>query len=954
MRTGGRCWRAVAIAAACGFFSPRPASPFDCNDNLVDDFAEVQAGDAPDCDGNGIPDGCDVRPVNLGLAPGPTVIVERGPTSSIAADIDGDGKVDLALALRDQAAYWLLWGDGTGSFSSMTVPGNAVTSLAVGDVTGDGLLDIVGGGPGVLIVSRQMSGRRFQQWASFPLESARGSLAVSDFDGDGQADIAFAAPFEILVFRNEGPRLSEPKSIPAGSGPIHLIAADLDGDGDADIATANFLSADPAGSVSVFLNRGDGTFLAPRNFAVGSAPASLEVGDVDGNGFADLVTSNAGSSDVSMLFGRGNGTFAPAPRIPIPEPIASAALGDLDLDGDLDLAVSQSDVPLDVGRLSIYWNHGSRVFRRGFRIHSGGALSTMGIRNIYGDPSPEVFVAELNQIQLRFLEKALVAHQEDCDRNGVPDVCDIRDRDCNGNGFVDACDLTEGRSQDCDGDGIPNECESDCNLNGTPDDCDVASGTSADCNGNSSPDECDIRSSGFGFKESVIAGQGLTRLLARDLDADGRPDLAGIDVLNNVLVHWNDGDAGRGPAKVAISAGSFSSLAAGDIDGDGDLDLIAGGPLFRSLQVVVQSGKRAWASPADFPLSGSPLAIATTDLDHDGRADVAAASSTSILLLHGREDGRLGPERPGPSGVAPDFLTIADMDGDGSQDLIAILISGAPAVFWNRGDASFEERSEMTTAFFFQTLAVEDLDGDGDLDVAAGDAGNVLLFLQTVRRTFERSPAHLRGLELRGLVTEDLNRDGLTDIAVAQAGFFQRNVVAFLQEKDGMFEAIGPIGRQWPFLAIASADFDGDGGVDLAASLVDCLACPATPIGVLLRNLTIPAASRDLNENGRPDECDLAAFHRGDTDGNGMLDLADAVLTLRSLFQGGPAPACAESADADNDGSVNVTDPVLLLEFLFRSGRSPAAPGPPPGPCGPDTDPPGSAGDMGCAIYESC
>jgi hypothetical protein len=110
----------------------------------------------------------------------------------------------------------------------------------------------------------------------------------------------------------------------------------------------------------------------------------------------------------------------------------------------------------------------------------------------------------------------------DCNENGVPDECDIADgtsldldengvpdecEDCNGNGIPDGCDVSCGgpcgtvfpgdcgQSLDCNADGIPDECQlgpNDCNGNGIPDDCDVASGTSEDCNGNGVPDECDI------------------------------------------------------------------------------------------------------------------------------------------------------------------------------------------------------------------------------------------------------------------------------------------------------------------------------------------------------------------------------------------------------------------------------------------------------------------------------
>jgi pimeloyl-ACP methyl ester carboxylesterase len=84
--------------------------------------------------------------------------------------------------------------------------------------------------------------------------------------------------------------------------------------------------------------------------------------------------------------------------------------------------------------------------------------------------------------------------QEDCDGNGIGDVCDIfagTHTDCNGNGIPDSCDLNSGASLDCNGNAVPDDCELDCNLNGIPDDCDLAAGTSLDTNGNFVPDECE-------------------------------------------------------------------------------------------------------------------------------------------------------------------------------------------------------------------------------------------------------------------------------------------------------------------------------------------------------------------------------------------------------------------------------------------------------------------------------
>jgi len=92
-------------------------------------------------------------------------------------------------------------------------------------------------------------------------------------------------------------------------------------------------------------------------------------------------------------------------------------------------------------------------------------------------------------------------------------------------------------------------------------------------------------------------------------------------------------------------------------------------------------------------------------------------------------------------------------------------------------------------------------------------------------------------------------------------------------------------------------------------------------------------------------------FRRGDSDGDGALNLTDGVFVLQFLFSGGPSPLCLEAADADDDGALSITDGIAILGFLFLGGEPLPAPGPPPSSCG--VDPPGSA-SLGCETYGSC
>ena len=93
-------------------------------------------------------------------------------------------------------------------------------------------------------------------------------------------------------------------------------------------------------NVSVLLGNGDGTFGAATNFAAGRRPASVAIGDLNGDGKLDLAVANSDSNNVSVLLGNGNGTFGAATNFAAGSEPRSVAIGDLNGDGKLDLAVA--------------------------------------------------------------------------------------------------------------------------------------------------------------------------------------------------------------------------------------------------------------------------------------------------------------------------------------------------------------------------------------------------------------------------------------------------------------------------------------------------------------------------------------------------------------------------------------------------------------------------------------
>jgi hypothetical protein len=150
---------------------------------------------------------------------------------------------------------------------------------------------------------------------------------------------------------------------------------------------------------------------------------------------------------------------------------------------------------------------------------------------------------------------------------------------------------------------------------------------------------------------------------------------------------------------------------------------------------------------------------------------------------------------------------------------------------------------------------------------------------------------------------------------------------------------------------------------DPAASYIIEKLGPSPRIGVQEPNGLPPLASADVDilrtwilEGALRDTPAATPFSRGDVSEDGVTDISDGVAIIGFLFLGAPASlSCREAADVNNDGLVDISDAIGVLGWLFQGGQQPAAPGPPEkGPCGPDPDAPGSAGDIGCAAYTHC
>lgn len=276
------------------------------------------------------------------------------PTAVVMGDLSGDGRLDLAV-MHDQSVSVLL-GKGDGSLAAnVDYPaGSQLTAIALGDLNGDGKLDIVVtnavGPSGTAIVLLGTGGGMFAGNLAYQVGIYPNGVALGDLNGDGKSDIVVANTgadgywsASVLLGKGDG-TFAAKVDYDTGHGPSAVRLGDLNGDGNLDIIMSSSIYLNNVDTVTVLLGKGDGTFAAKVEYGTGVSPNSVALGDFNGDGWLDVVTSNFGDSPqsggVSLLLGKGDGTFATKLDYLVADPPSSIAVGDLNDDGWLDIVTT--------------------------------------------------------------------------------------------------------------------------------------------------------------------------------------------------------------------------------------------------------------------------------------------------------------------------------------------------------------------------------------------------------------------------------------------------------------------------------------------------------------------------------------------------------------------------------------------------------------------------------------
>jgi hypothetical protein len=337
--------------------------------------------------------------------------VGNTPGSVEIGDVNNDGKPDLIVANERSDNVTILLGDGKGAFApapgSPLSAGHSPNDVALGDFNRDGRLDVafanhekkyltvlLGDGRGGLVPAPR---------SPFAVEVRPHThgVATGDFDGDGNLDLVTESwgtdQVEVLFGDGKGGFRLPGTFFAVGKHPYQrLRVADLNGDGKADIITTNLEGDD----VTILLADGRGAFRQPPGspFPCGDSPFNLAVGDVNGDGKLDLAIVNSpgstsdrrGRDGLTILLGDGAGGF----RMLAGSPFATGripnrvAIGDVDGDGVNDVAVSSPD---DNNITLFMMKRPGRVAAT-HTIRVSGRPKGLAIRDLNGDGKAEIVV----------------------------------------------------------------------------------------------------------------------------------------------------------------------------------------------------------------------------------------------------------------------------------------------------------------------------------------------------------------------------------------------------------------------------------------------------------------------------------------------------------------------------------------------------------------------------------
>lgn len=700
---------------------------------------------------------------------------------------------------------------------------------------------------------------------SAPLDHAEAVIrgfAAADLNRDGYPDLVLATQDDIYTTLGDGKgNVALGWHIAADrvfAGTFWSLAVgDLNGDGKPDLVTTGCNSTQNGGIIGVYLGTGNGyDFGYGYNNNISSCPdGGVALGDFNGDGKLDVATADYSSGTVSILIGGGNGTLQLVHTYTVGGAPTAIAVNDFNGDGVLDIAVTNSKD----NSVSVLLGIGEGSFRTIGTFPVGGSPTALAAGDLNGD--------------------------------GIPDLA-ITTFDANSNNVSVLLGKGDGTFQLSNSYWVgygPNSISiGDLNNDGIPDLAVTNDGlTTLLGNGDGT-----FRIGSFYYQ----VGEYVNHVALADFNGDGTSDIAVGTCVNfglttpcraSVLLGNSDGTVQGTPAIALFSSDAPLELVAADFNNDSITDLAVVASNANVVRVLQGVGDGSFQLGSGAATGSTPRPIVAADFNNDGIPDLAVGNSGSgdLSIILGNGDGTFKTSTRLPVGPRPISLIAVDFNNDGNTD-IAVALEGSNSLLVLLGDGSggFQAGSSYGLGNDPQRIVAGDFNRDGisDLAVANYYSNDISILIGNGDGTFRSAPAVTVGgpdcRNLTSLAAADLNSDGTMDLAVTCSS--NNFVKIMLGNGDGSFrpsyrnDGSGAAGNwtggDYP-QSIAVADFNGDGNPDLVVANYT-----SDTLGVLLGNgdgtFQAPTiygvavqpwfvAVADLNGDGKPD---IAISDRGD------------------------------------------------------------------------------------------
>lgn len=785
----------------------------------------------------------------------------------------------------------------------------------------------------------------------YPVNDFPQGIHAGDCNGDGLPDVVIADQLtnDITILRNfGGGHFAFFTSISGAGSPRGAVCADFTNDGLADVAAIDR----DAGNAIVYQQKPTGGYQKLITIAVGKQPNSISAADLDHDGNMDLVVISTSSGIMTIRFGDGNGGFPRSTTISLPmaTPLY-AAIGDFNLDNNLDIAVGGGGI--GTRKLVFYMGDGHGIFTASpvtlpslpipralaaadldaDGISDLAILSNDGTVNIFlGSVSGEFTLAKTFVLPVR----AQSIDFADFDGDGIQDLA-VGSNEINsvmilrGLGDLNFApvssfdDIALDTVVEAPGNGTPRSVTvpNDLPLETVVDDVPTTDLVRVN-DATKSLESVDI-----GLDSTVqtttlaqIPDPPSTVLLA-DMNNDGTPDAIvttktrhgiGLQVLLGNANEGYDplapgiGTCGNGvvePGEVCDTGGaslcrgcvpqigtSLLSIAAADIDGDGNQDLIVVGAPGRLL-LLLGNGKGQFSNVRLVAKTQAKIPAVVGDFNLDGTMDIVAvlhqkgASGLTLLSNDGTGAFTTTPIPLPVGSVAKGPVLAADFDRNGALDL-ALGTSqrgaGSITVLLNDGNGAMPTSRTISVSRGLKTLSAADFNEDGWLDVLgsfdSGTHSTMMLYAGNADGDFSAgTPAIDSTGTSKGAAASivDLNDDTHQDVVVCRSSP-ATNCQAHFGTGTGSFIDAPPtndnyIGRQ--LRAIAVKDLDGDGVLDFIG-----VARRDNRVVVLFRDASFAVTTRLILPTGGIKPRALAI---GDVDGDSRPDIVVANETTADL-----------------------------------------------------------------------